>query len=240
MISTSKSEHGSVFSYFGNSNLLPNVSWYSKQKGGTALKIQCVLPFELEFCASTLLPIETLKEYDTMLKKIDTSTYYTNQDLHTQFPNTILSKSKREMASVHTCIQLPFPIHTKRWQFARASIDYFPEKQQYMLVYKSYQPDANKYPLPANDIEVHSFSFILFTRIDETKTLMQQIALINLHGWATSSSLTKWGLKGRGKAFQSIMTTVLKKKQQSGQTKPYTCFTAQLLSKVQQQQQQQA
>lgn len=208
---------------------MPNVSWFAQQ-GGTS-KIQCILPYDVEFCAANLFSCDANLEFDPNLKRLEFSKYFGNDELRSLHPNAIKASSNREMATIHFYLQFPFPISTPRVQFARVSTEYFADKQQYMMIFKSYQPDYAKFPLPSNIIEIQCLFFFLVTRMDNGKTLVQQIILHNIHGWATNATMAKMSMKGRGKAMQKQLIAFLKKRKDT-QSKPYSCVCSKLLHKV--------
>lgn len=190
------------------------MSWFNQ--AGCVAKFVGTLPYDMDYCAKVLLPGCNIERYDSNAKTCVDHMHYDNAFLRQKFPKDITSQY-RSCAVLNFEVFFPFPMNQIRRYLNCTSIDFDPEKEQIMLIHKPCifpAEDLEKIPkrrLPKGWLELKNMCAYIFNRLDDQRTLFQQIHLFNPMGWASSRKLQKLILMKRGIELQQTLLDTLKK-----------------------------
>lgn len=190
--------------YSSVANYLPNVSW-----GGATLNVAkfiVTLPYNVHLVAKTRFPGTTISRIDGNAKFVEELHYYENAKLKQMYPNQVAS-NYRDSAVISFHCRLPFPLTTPRWYLNVSSLDYQPDKEQYILIHKPCQVEKK---IPKGWLFLYNYQMIFLKKLNEERTLLIEIHLAKLNGWGDSKTLVNATVFNRAKAIQKNLLSALK------------------------------
>lgn len=189
-----------VLSYFSQRRYLPNVSWAS---GANVAKYSVILPFDFDFCVNSMISTHALVAMDANVASFFDDAYFHNGHLKNI---KATNSSYRSYCHQRMEIRFPFPITQVRRFSCAISVEYIPQLEQVLVVYK---PRVSKQALPKKWIDMHDFSAWMFKRISNDRTLVSQVHLYNGYGWVANQKVNMMIVPKRGNDIQASMLSYL-------------------------------
>jgi len=194
------SKNSSISGYYAIKNYLPSVKW---AQDCSVAKFVGILPYPLEACIKLRCTCYGPLNADTNIKEAAVRHVYSNASIHEKYGalNKIAAtNTDRSICVYDVKIGLPFPTTTPRRYVMSVAYEYDPEEDATHMMCKPCHIDT---PLPKKWIEMYNYLLITLRRIDESTTLIREVHLLNLGGWAKSKSLMERIVMDRAKGMHS-------------------------------------
>eukprot|EP01080_Neovahlkampfia_damariscottae_P003986 gene3986-7242_t len=221
LLSTNKDQW--VNAYFSTENYLPEVTHNT-----TASKYECTLPVSFDKAVLSFMCDESIMS-DPNSVGMDCLGYKSYEELDEYFkkngPKYQMENCQRTnlISNLEAYFGFPFNARIIRHAF---SAHYEPETKSLYCIFKPYNEDFSKFGTfekikvsqkgtakkkATKAMYMFDYTMRKFQKIDENKTLFQEVTLGNIGGWGTNDSFVKMVLKNRANGLRkSVLDTCSK------------------------------